>query len=182
MARMRPPSISEVPVPMVSDGDLKKSLKACEGTDFESRRDMAILRLFIDTGCRLAEVTNLTLDNLNRDVEGINVVGKGSRPRSVPFGPKTSSALDRYNRERKRHPQARSTNALFLGPKGALTTSGVAQILRRRCADAGIVRLHPHQLRHTAVHAFLATGGSETDAMRLFGSTPHPDFGSQTRS
>jgi len=42
-------------------------------------------------------------------------------------------------------------------------------MVRRRCNKAGISALHPHQFRHTAVHAFLAAGGSETDAMRLFG-------------
>jgi len=47
--------------------------------------------------------------------------------------------------------------------------SGVTQMLRRRCAQAAIPPLHPHQLRHTAAHNWLALGGSEGDAMRLFG-------------
>jgi len=59
--------------------------------------------------------------------------------------------------------------ALWLGPKGPLTDSGVAQMLRRRCKKAGIAQLHPHQLRHTAAHNWLAMGGNEGDAMRLFG-------------
>ena len=104
MARMKPPSIPDVPVPIVTDNDLRRLLKACEGTDFESRRDMAILRLFIDTGCRLAEITDLAVEDVILEAEVINVVGKGKRPRSAPYGPKTSSALDRYLRLRKRHP------------------------------------------------------------------------------
>jgi site-specific recombinase XerC len=94
MARMKPPSIPDVPVPIVTDNDLRRLLKACEGTDFESRRDMAILRLFIDTGCRLAEITDLAVEDVILEAEVINVVGKGKRPRSAPYGPKTSSALD----------------------------------------------------------------------------------------
>ena len=127
------PSIPDVPVPIVTDNELRSLLKACEGTDFESRRDMAILRLFIDTGCRLAEITDLAVEDVILEAEVINVVGKGKRPRSAPYGPKTSSALDRYLRLRKRHPQSHCP-ALWLGPKGGLTSSGVAQILRRRCA------------------------------------------------
>lgn len=169
MARMRPPSIPEVPVPVVSDDDLKKLLKACDGATYEDRRDLAIFRLFIDTGCRLSEVANLDLEGLDLDAEVVRVVGKGSRPRAVPFGPKCSTVLDRFRRLRSRHPQASSSNALFLGPKGGLTASGIAQVLRRRCDQAGIGRLHPHQLRHTAAHAWLAAGGNETDAMRIFG-------------
>jgi site-specific recombinase XerD len=169
MARMKPPAIPEVPVPVVTDEDLKKLLKACDGTTFEHRRDTALLRLFIDTGCRLAEITSLKRSDVDLDAEVIHVVGKGSRPRTVPFGPKTTMALDRYDRLRKRHPQASRTDAVFLGSKGGLTESGVTQILRRRCDQAGIKRLHSHQLRHTAAHAWLAQGGNETDAMRLFG-------------
>jgi len=169
MARMKPPTIPEVRVPVVPDDVLRKLLKTCDGTSFEERRDAALLRLFIDTGCRLAEITNLKRSDLDFDAEVIHVVGKGSRPRTVPFGPKTTMALDRYDRLRRRHPQAKRTDALFLGPKGGLTESGVTQVLRRRCDQAGIERLHPHQLRHTAAHAWLAQGGNETDAMRLFG-------------
>jgi integrase len=69
---------------------------------------------------------------------------------------------------RARHPKAREPG-LWLGPQGALTTSGITQILRRRCREAGIAQLHPHQFRHTAAHAWLAFGGTEGDAMRIFG-------------
>jgi site-specific recombinase XerD len=36
MARMKPPNIADVPVPIVPDNDLRRLLKVCEGTDFES--------------------------------------------------------------------------------------------------------------------------------------------------
>ena len=172
MARMKPPTIGEVPVPVVSDDDLRRLLRTVEGRDrasFEHKRDAAIFRLFIETGCRLAEVANLTTGELDLDLEVIVVTGKGSRVRSVPFGPKCATALDRYLRLRSRHPKARSSSALLLGPKGGLTDSGITQVLWRRCDEAGISRLHPHQLRHTAAHAWLAASGSEADAMRLFG-------------
>ncbi len=42
-------------------------------------------------------------------------------------------------------------------------------MLQHRCDHAGIGRLHPHQLRHTAAHMWLADGGQEGDLMRLFG-------------
>jgi len=61
MARMKPPTLPEVPVPIVGDNDLRKLLKACEGKDLEHRRDTALLRVMIDCGLRLAEVTKLAL-------------------------------------------------------------------------------------------------------------------------
>ena len=59
--------------------------------------------------------------------------------------------------------------SLWLGAKGTFTTSGVTQMLRRHSVQAGIPPLHPHQFRHTAAHNWLSMGGSEGDAMRLFG-------------
>ena len=36
MAKMGPPSVPEVPVPVVGDDDLKKLLKTCEGATFDN--------------------------------------------------------------------------------------------------------------------------------------------------
>ena len=168
MARMKPPSLPEVPVPVVCDADLRRLLKVCEGRDFDRRRDMALLRMMIDCGLRLAEVTNLNMKDVDLDLQVVVVLGKGRRPRSVPFGVNTGQAVERYLRSRAQH-QFASSESLWLGQKGQLTDSGVTQVLRRRCKQAGISRLHPHQLRHTAAHVWLATGGEEGDAMRLFG-------------
>ncbi|MBB5790774.1 tyrosine-type recombinase/integrase [Jiangella mangrovi] len=57
--------------------------------------------------------------------------------------------------------------ALWLSKRGSLTDSGVRQVLERRCDDAGIPHIHPHQFRHTMVHRWLAAGGQENDLMRL---------------
>jgi site-specific recombinase XerD len=168
MARMKSPMVPEVPVPVVADDELKKLLKVCDGKEFEQRRDMAVLRVFIDTGVRLAEAAGMKVTDIDTDSEVIIVTGKGRRPRAAPYGAKTGQALDRYLRLRARHPQASST-ALWLGPKGGMTDSGLAQMVERRCAEAGIPKIHPHQFRHTAAHVWMAAGGNETDAMRIFG-------------
>ena len=56
MARMKPPRVPELPVPVIARDDLKKLLASCSGKTFEERRDHAILRVLVDTGARLAEV------------------------------------------------------------------------------------------------------------------------------
>jgi hypothetical protein len=42
-------------------------------------------------------------------------------------------------------------------------------MVKQRGAEAGIADLHPHRLRHTFAHTWLASGGGETDLMRLAG-------------
>lgn len=167
MAGMHAPHVPETPVPVLSDDDLRALLAACKGAGHSERRDTAIIRLFLDTGMRLAELTGLTLADLDMDLEVAVVLGKGRRPRSAPFGANTGQALDRYLRVRSRHRHARS-DALWLGDRGAMTTSGVRQVLTRRGSAVG-VRVHPHMFRHTFAHKWKAAGGSDDDLMRLAG-------------
>lgn len=170
MAGMRPPTVPEKPVPVVALPDLQALLKACTGTEFTDRRDMALFRLMLEPGgLRLAEATGLTVADVDLEQDVVHVLGKGRRPRAVPFGAKTGQALTRYLRARRVHKHA-GRPGLWLGRYGPMSDSGIAQTLERRCAQAGIGRLHPHQLRHTAAHLWLAaSGGDETSAMRLFG-------------
>ena len=168
MARMHPPKVPEVPVPVLGDDELRRLLATCAGRDYVQRRDTAIISLFLDTGMRLAELVNLTLPDLDLDQDVAIVLGKGRRPRACPFGRKTAAHLDRYIRARRSHVSA-AEPWLWLGKKGRMTSSGVGQMLGRRGIEAGIVGLHPHQLRHSFAHTYLASGGNEGDLMRLAG-------------
>lgn len=171
MEKVRPPAVPERPVPVITDEDLRRLLKACDGKDFAPRRGTAIIRLFLDTGMRRSELAYLTLTDLDLDQQVAMVLGKGRRPRACPFGNKTAMALDRYLRLRTRHPKAEQSDALWLGDlnKGPLTHDGVEQMIRRRGKQAGLEGLHAHAFRHTAAHTWLAQGGQEQDLMRLLG-------------
>ena len=168
MAKMRPPQVPEQPVPVVSDEDLAKLLKACASNGFAPRRDAAIIRLFIDTGVRLGEMASLTVDGIDWDLDIVHVTGKGRRARAVPFGTRAGQALDRYLRVRRQHAAA-NNEALWLGVRGPITHWGISQMLARRCTEAGLDPIHPHQFRHTFAHAWMAAHGNETDLMRLAG-------------
>lgn len=170
MEKVRPPAVPEVPVPVLSDDELRALLKTCDGKTYADRRDTAIMRLFLDTGMRRSELAYLRLDDLDLDEQIAVVMGKGRRPRACPFGVKTATALDRYLRARARHPRA-AEPALWLGDlnKGPLTHDGVEQMIRRRAKQAGVKGVHAHMFRHTAAHTWLAQGGQEQDLMRLLG-------------
>ena len=125
------------------------------------------------TGARLAEVANIAVDDIvmTRDQRHVQVLGKGRKKRLLPIDNKTQRALNRYLRERRRHPGAAATGAVWIGHKGALTVSGVAQVVRRRGEQAGLGPVNPHALRHSFAHAFLQSGGQEGDLMQLAGWT-----------
>jgi site-specific recombinase XerD len=168
MARMKPPIVPEQAVPVVPEDGLHRLLAVCAGKGFEARRDTAIITLLLDTGARSGEFAGLRLGDVDFDLDVLLVLGKGRRERALPFGRAAALALDRYLRARVRHPQAH-LEWLWLGKKGGLTASGMAQMLERRGNQAGLPGLHPHRLRHTFAHQWLAEGGGETDLMRLAG-------------
>jgi len=168
MANMSPPAVPEDPPAMLTDDQVRALLRACEGKSFDGRRDTAILRLFIDTGMRRSELAYLKLDDLNLDQNFARVLGKGRRQRVCPFGRKTAQALDRYLRERARHPHA-DADALWIGRQGPLTDSAVDLMIRRRAKQAGLQGVHAHLLRHGFAHSWLSQGGQEQDLMMLAG-------------
>lgn len=167
MAKLSRATFEPPPVDILTDETIARLLKACDGRRFESRRDAAIIRVF-NEGVRLGELCGLRTGDVDWQHDLLHVIGKGKRPRVVPMAPKTAAAVDRYARERARHRFAERDD-LWLSQRGGFTSIGVAAMLNRRCDQAGIPHVHPHQFRHTAAHAWMAAGGNEGDAMKLFG-------------
>jgi site-specific recombinase XerD len=168
MERTRPPRVPEEPVPLVTEESVRRLLRACEGRAFIDRRDAALIRLLLDSGARRSEVAALAVDAIDLREKIATVVGKGRRPRIITFGSRTALALDRYLRERRMHRDAERPE-LWLGHRGPVTSDGIAQILERRCAQAGLSRIGAHAFRHLFAHSMLSSGMQETDLMRLAG-------------
>lgn len=166
MEGMDPPPAPAPEVPVLSNDAITAMIKTCKTNQFDDRRDAALIMMLLDTGGRVSEVAGISLDDLGDGAA--RVMGKGRKPRTVFYGSTTARVLDRYLRARDRHPHAADA-ALWLGKRGQMTRSGIADVLNRRAALAGIGHVHPHQFRHTFAHAWLADGGHETDLMRLTG-------------
>jgi integrase len=67
MERMKPPPLPEQPVEVVGSEHVAWLLKTCEGRDFTSRRDSAVILVPVDTGMRRAECAGTTLDDVDLD-------------------------------------------------------------------------------------------------------------------
>jgi len=160
----------------LTDVEIRAMLKACSGRDLRDRRDEAIVRFMVETGTRAGETAALGVDDVDL-AAGTAVVrrGKGGKGRVVPFGPQTAQAIDRYIRVRRTHRLA-NTPGLWLGDRGKpFTYDGLHKSLKMRADRAGLGHFHPHLLRHTAAHRWLAAGGSEGGLMAVAGWT-RPDM------
>ena len=173
MRTMKPPQLGEQEVPIIPTDALKRLLKVATGKDFESRRDTAILMMFLDTGVRLSELTVRDIRHVDLDLMVFMVVGKGNKERSVPFGRATTQVLDRYFRAYQKHigRPLRPEDPLWIGikTKQRFTIWGVGQVVGRRAEQAGLGHIHPHQFRHTLAHMWKVGGGNEDALMRIMG-------------
>lgn len=174
-AGIRAPEVPLGPVQVVTDDDLRTLLATCRGGSFADVRDAAMLRVLISCGLRRAELVALTVADVDLAHGDLMVHGKGGKDRIVSIASsKASLALSRYQRMRRRHPFATATDQLFLpirtaGTPGAITGGAVAEMLRRRCRQAGISTVHPHALRHAWADANKRAGLSDENLERLAG-------------
>jgi site-specific recombinase XerD len=180
---VKSPKLDERVIEPLTDDELRALLKACApppGAEprvaLRHRRDEALIRLMFETGLRAGEAVELQLEDVDLRA-GTAVVrrGKGGKGRMVPFGPDTALSLDRYLRLRRGHRLVDSP-ALWLGDRGKrFSYDALHKTLAERAAAAGIGGFHPHKLRHTAAHRWLAAGGSESGLMAVAGWT-RPDM------
>lgn len=170
MAKLTQPNQPGKLVPIVRDDELAALLATCNGKTFLDRRDTAIIRLLLDSGGRLTEITTLPLDSLNLSRDLVTVRGKGDQQRTIPFGERTGQALTRYLRIRSRHAGANLPD-LFLAARGRtpVKPNGVKIMLKRRGELAGIPHMHAHRLRHTLAHTWQLEHGNESDLMAIMG-------------
>ena len=167
---VKAPKLDSKIIEPLSDDQLKALVKVCSGSDLRDRRDLAIIRFMVETGTRAGETVDLAVADVDLRA-GTAVVrrGKGGKGRVVPFGPETGQAIDRYKRVRATHRLAGGPT-LWLGDRGKeFSYDALHKSLAARAAAAGIVGFHPHLLRHTAAHRWLAAGGSEGGLMAVAG-------------
>ena len=168
MDGMKPPNLPEQPVGVIRAEQLVRLLKTCEGRDFTSRRDTAIILLLVDTGMRRAECVGMTVDDVDLDQRMVWVLGKGHRPRALPLGRKTAQALDRYLRVREEHRLAYLPN-LWVGRNGPLTPSGVYQVVHDRAGPRGFRLCIPTSSGTLSPPAGWRRGGNENELMLVAG-------------
>ncbi|MBA2560038.1 MAG: tyrosine recombinase XerC [Propionibacteriales bacterium] len=132
------------------------------------RRDVAILELLYATGIRVAELTGLDVDDVDRERRLVRVFGKGRKERSVPYGVPAAKAVEAWLQDGRPQLAVRGSGpALFLGVRGArIDQREVRRLVHAHLADVpGAPDLGPHGLRHTAA-THLLEGGADLRAVQ----------------
>lgn len=133
-------------------------------------RDRALLLFLYNTGARAQEVADLRAGHLDLGQHPLaRLHGKGDKWRSCPLWQQTAELL-RSLLQSADSPASPDT-AVFCGPRGPLTRSGIYKIVRRHAANLDDPRtdrrVSPHIFRHTAaVH--LLEAGVEVNVIRAW--------------
>lgn len=108
-------------------------------------RDRALICFLLATGCRISEVCNLDIADVDFQSMECKVLGKGNKERTVFLDDVAAMQLKRYLSTRND-----ASPALFIG-KGTerMTAGGVRFRLNTIAQRANVSNVHPHRFRRT---------------------------------
>lgn len=125
-------------------------------------RDYAILTLFLNCGLRLSELCGISLNDLDRELTSVRILGKGSKERMVYLNDACSSAIRAYLPVRAQDEQIKDKNALFISSRqhNRISKKTVQWLVKKYLDAAGLGQKHysTHKLRHTAATLMYRTG------------------------
>lgn len=141
------------------------SLLGAIQNDKESKtrvRDYAIVTLFLNCGMRLSELAGININDIDRELRSMRVVGKGSKERIIYLNSACRDALAKYlewrlSPEIKQLPE----RALFLSGRMQRISVKTVQWLVYKYLDLaglGSKRFSVHKLRHTAATLMYQSG------------------------
>lgn len=129
-----------------------------------AKRDTAILHLLVRTGLRVAEVTDLQMDDVVFDYPGVHLTirdSRGNGTRDIPLGEDVCHALKEWLVIR---PRTGTFPQVFLSQEGKPVSTRTIQRIVERCArSAGLSNITAQLLRRTYARQLLA----QTDNLEL---------------
>ncbi len=139
-----------------------------------SKRDYAIITLFLNTGIRLSELVGININDINREDCSLVVLGKGNKERLVYLNKAAMDAVDDYLQVR---PKIKYEKALFISRnKKRISPKTVQSLVKKYIEASGLnsSKYSVHKLRHTAATLMYQNG---TDLRVLQEILGHADLG-----
>ena len=143
--------------------DLEKLLSYPDTSKKEGLRDALILELLYSSGCRVSELSNIKIKDINFKERKIIILGKGNKERFVFYGSKCEKLLNEYLKENREY--------LLINKHGnKLNERTIRKIVDDNSRRAGLeVHVTPHTLRHTYATHLLNEGADLKSVGELLG-------------
>lgn len=145
-------------------------------------REKAIVELLLSTGCRVTELVNIKLSEIDDDK--ILVHGKGQKDRYVYLNARAKLAVDMYVEQRKdKNPylfpkgifskEGGEKHNWWMNPQnvvdGHTSTGAIEKITRSMAKRMGVERANPHKFRRTCATMALRRGMPIEQVSKMLG-------------
>lgn len=154
--------------------DSRKLLDVTSNEDNRNcERDYAIITLFLNCGMRLSELVGINLQDIDFRECKLNVIGKGSKERTIYLNKACMNAIAEYlavrPKEGIKHDKKYSEKALFLSERRTrISNRTVENIVTKQLQSAGLDtrKYSVHKLRHTAATLMYQYGQVDIRALQ----------------
>lgn len=165
-ASIKPIKFEEKPREPLSNMELEIVRDACE-----NYRDKAMIELFYSTGCRLSEMVNLKISDIDFASKEVHLFGKGSKHRTSYLNAKAEYMLKKYfELERPKESISDSVFVIFRKPYNGMQKGAIYARVKAIQKRSGIERsLFPHLLRHTMATHALNRGMNVAEVKEILG-------------
>lgn len=159
---------SKPSVPHLSPEAMKLLLSQPDKTTAKGRRDLTMLSVLYDSGCRVQELADLRVRDAVLDNPAVLILtGKGNKVRRVPLMKNTLTLLEHYIRENSLDKPWKTDYPLFINKQhNKLTKEGIAYIISQYVVSARKIsssvpeKVMPHMFRHSKAMHLLQAGVS----------------------
>ena len=168
--RLKVPKYDSTMPYALSTDSFRKMLDTCDVRRPGGRRDHAILSFLWDTGVRVGELCNMTVDDVDIAAGRARVHGKARRERIVFFGPEVARSLLRYRSRLATKFIVDHEHYFLTDDFRPLSVNAVTQMIRRVAVRARVEdRVNPHSFRHAFGVNYLVAGGGIRDLQQIMG-------------
>lgn len=161
-AKIKPFKYEEKLKEGLTDMELEQVRLACK-----SKQEKAIIEVLYSTGCRVSELTNLKLEDINLTTREVIIHhGKGDKERKTYLNSKSILAIQDYIADRDYESVYLFEN--FRKPHNKLKPAAIQATCRRLGRECHIY-LHPHKIRRTTATHLYVKGASLEKVQHLLG-------------
>ena len=153
-------------VPHLTSDAMKILLSQPDKTTVKGRRNLTLLSVLYDSGCRVQELINLRARDVVLDNPAVLILtGKGNKIRRVPLMKNTLTLLQHYLQEHSLDKDWKKDYPLFINKqRNKLTKEGIAYIISKHVDSARSMsasmpdKVTSHMFRHSKAMHLLQSG------------------------